>query len=114
MLAQEQSWETLGWDVAVWHALPTPSSTLAELEALLQVSLPSKPTHSMNWLTCSAGSWKSPSNSSRAHCRGEMGVQHWNLPLTPPSPGGEGGSGRASSSTQASSRKQLWPYPARG
>lgn len=68
----------------------------------------------MNWLTCSAGSWKSPSNSSRAHCGGETGVEHWNLLLMPPSPGGGGGSGRASSITQAASRKQLGPYPAHG
>lgn len=43
-----------------------------------------------------------------------MGIEHWNLPLMPPSPQGRGGSGRASSSTQATSRKQLGPYPARG
>lgn len=74
MLAQEQSCEAPGWDVAVWHPLAIPSSSLAELEAPLPVSLPPESTHSMNLLTCSAGSWKSPSNSSRAHCGGETEV----------------------------------------
>lgn len=87
MLAREQSCETPGWDVAVWHPLGIPSSALAELQAPLPASLPPKPTHSMKRLTCSAGSRKSPSNSSRAHCRGEMGVEHCNSPLCPQAQG---------------------------
>lgn len=67
----------------MWWSVPlSPAqagSTLTGLAALSQRCFP-KPTHSMNRLTCSAGSWKSPSNSSRAHCREGAGVEHWDLP----------------------------------
>lgn len=55
-----------------------------------------KPTHSMNRLTCSAGSWKSPSNSSRAHCGGGAGVEHGDPhPVAPRTPSPSPGEGKA-------------------